>query len=113
MLEFRRHSLNMFLLAAAAAVQSVDRRLKSIVVPPPALEPATGTSGADDWRILATNSGTAALRVDRLTIGDIQLARVPALIARQGALTTSLLGNSVLNRLTSFTIEGDRLVMKQ
>jgi hypothetical protein len=60
-LEFRRNSLNMFLLAAAAAVQSVDRRLKSIVVPPAPLEQATATSGADDWRILAGNSGLDAL----------------------------------------------------
>ena len=60
-LEFRRHSLNMFLLAAAAAVQSVDRRLKSIVVPPAPLDPATVTTGADDWRVLAGNSGTETL----------------------------------------------------
>jgi hypothetical protein len=59
--EFRRQSLNMFLLAAAAAVQSVDRRLQSVVIPPPPLDPATATSGADDWRILANNSGTDVL----------------------------------------------------
>ncbi|MDR3375528.1 MAG: TIGR02281 family clan AA aspartic protease [Ancalomicrobiaceae bacterium] len=58
-------------------------------------------------------TSAAPVTLDRLTIGDIQLARIPALIARPGALTTSLLGNSVLNRLTSFTIEGDRLVMRQ
>jgi hypothetical protein len=71
-LEFRRQSLNMFLLAAAAAVQSVDRRLRSIVIPPSPLESATGTSGADDWRILAKNSGTD-------TLGLVVSPRPPAL----------------------------------
>jgi hypothetical protein len=60
-LDFRRQSLNLFLLAAAAAVQSVDRRLQSVVAPPAPLEPATATSGADDWRLLAANSGMEAL----------------------------------------------------
>ncbi|HEY3398501.1 MAG TPA: hypothetical protein VGM19_12670 [Armatimonadota bacterium] len=60
-LSFRRHSLSMFILAAAAAVQSVDRRLVSIVAPPPPLEAATALSGADDWKVLAANSGVASL----------------------------------------------------
>lgn len=60
-LDFRRQSLNLFLLAAAAAVQSVDRRLHSLVAPPPPLDPATGTTGCDDWRLLAANSGMDAL----------------------------------------------------
>lgn len=60
-LEFRRQSLNMFLLAAAAAVESVDRRLESVVVPPAPLAAPTATTGADDWRILASNSGTDTL----------------------------------------------------
>lgn len=60
-LEFRRQSLNMFLLAAAAAVESVDRRLESVVVPPAPLDSNTATTGADDWRILAANSGTDTL----------------------------------------------------
>ncbi len=60
-LDFRRQSLNLFLLAAAAAVQSVDRRLQSVIAPPAPLDPATDVSGADDWRVLAANSGAAAL----------------------------------------------------
>ncbi|MDR3494631.1 MAG: TIGR02281 family clan AA aspartic protease [Ancalomicrobiaceae bacterium] len=58
-------------------------------------------------------TSAAPITLDTLTIGDIALDRVPALVARPGALTTSLLGNSVLNRLASFTIEGDRLVLRQ
>jgi hypothetical protein len=60
-LDFRRQSLSLFLLAAAAAVQSVDRRLESVVAPPPPLDPATSTTGADDWRLLAANSGMDGL----------------------------------------------------
>ena len=60
-LDFRRQSLSLFLLAAAAAVQSVDRRLESVVAPPAPVDPATATSGADDWRVLAGNSGMEAL----------------------------------------------------
>ena len=60
-LDFRRQSLNFFLLAAAAAIQSVDRRLRSLVAPPPPLDPSTGTTGCDDWRLLAANSGMGAL----------------------------------------------------
>ena len=60
-LSFRRQSLSLFLLAAAAAVKSVDRRLLSVVVPPSPLAPEAGVSGADDWRVLAANSGAEVL----------------------------------------------------
>ncbi len=60
-LDFRRRSLSLFLLAAAAAIQSVDRRLQSVVAPPPPLDPSTSTTGADDWRQLAANAGMESL----------------------------------------------------
>lgn len=60
-MEFRRHSLSMFLLAAAAAIQSVDRRLQSIVMPPPPLSPTSRHSGTDDQRLLAASSGADAV----------------------------------------------------
>jgi len=60
-LDFRRSSLSLFLLAATAAIQSVDRRLQSIVVPPPPLDPRTATGGADNWKVLASNSGAAIM----------------------------------------------------
>jgi hypothetical protein len=51
----------MFLLAATAAVQSVDRRLESLVIPPPPLDPNTGATGADDWEVLSADAGVDAL----------------------------------------------------
>jgi aspartyl protease family protein len=39
------------------------------------------------------------------------MRNVPALVARRGALGESLLGMSFLERLKSYTVERDRLVM--
>ena len=47
-----------------------------------------------------------------LTIGDVTLRQVRALVARPGALDVSLLGNSYLERLDSFTVSGDRLILR-
>lgn len=55
----------------------------------------------------------AEVRLGAVTIGDISLRNVRALVARPGALETSLLGNSFLSRLSSFTVEGRRLTMRQ
>lgn len=54
----------------------------------------------------------AAVTVDRLVVGSIVARRVPALVAEQGDLRTSLLGMSFLNRLESYEVRGDRLVMR-
>ena len=59
--EFRRQSLAMFLLAARAAIQAVDRRLRSVVMPPPLGAPASRYSGADDWRLLAESAAVDAV----------------------------------------------------
>ena len=61
----------------------------------------------------ANGATTAALtRLDRVAIGPIVVTGVPALVARPGALGESLLGMSFLERLQSFSVEGDRLVLK-
>lgn len=54
----------------------------------------------------------AAVTLDRVTVGSIVESRVPALIAQPGQLRTSLLGMSFLNRLHSWEVRGDRLVMR-
>lgn len=46
---FRRNSMLMFLLAAAAAIQAVDRRLVTAVMPSAALGSREAGLGADDW----------------------------------------------------------------
>ena len=67
-LQFRRQSLAMFLLAARAAIQAVDRRLRSIVMPPPLAAPNSRHTGADDWRLLADRAAVDA--VSLLIVGE-------------------------------------------
>lgn len=54
----------------------------------------------------------AAVTLDRVAVGGIVEHAVPALIAQPGQLKTSLLGMSFLNRLQSWEVRGDRLVMR-
>jgi aspartyl protease family protein len=54
----------------------------------------------------------ASVTLDRLAVGSIEERRVPALIAQPGQLKTSLLGMSFLNRLQSWEVRGDRLMMR-
>jgi aspartyl protease family protein len=54
----------------------------------------------------------APVTLDRVTIGGITERSVSALIAQPGALRTNLLGMSFLNRLQSWEVRGDRLVMR-
>ncbi len=63
---------------------------------------------------VATANGAALaaeVRIDRIAVGPIIVRNVPALVARPGALDESLLGMSFLERLKSYTVERDRLVM--
>ena len=50
--------------------------------------------------------------LDRLAVGSIVERQVPALIAQPGQLRTNLLGMSFLNRLESWEVRGDRLMMR-
>lgn len=54
----------------------------------------------------------AAVTLDRLGVGTIVEHAVPALIAQPGQLKTSLLGMSFLNRLESYSVTSDRLVLR-
>jgi aspartyl protease family protein len=55
---------------------------------------------------------TAAVTLDRVSVGGITERSVPALIAQRGQLRTNLLGMSFLNRLESWEVRGDRLTMR-
>ena len=55
----------------------------------------------------------AEVRLGAIRIGDIEVRNVRAMVARPGQLETSLLGNTFLSRLASFTVEGRRLTMRQ
>jgi len=54
----------------------------------------------------------APVTLDRVSIGGIIERSVPALIAQPGGLRTNLLGMSFLNRLESWEVRGDKLVLR-
>ena len=54
----------------------------------------------------------ASVTLDRLVVGGIVEREVPALIAQPGQLRVSLLGMSFLNRLQSWEVRGDKLMMR-
>jgi aspartyl protease family protein len=54
----------------------------------------------------------APVTLDRIAVGTLVERSVPALIAQPGQLKTSLLGMSFLNRLESWEVRADRLMMR-
>ena len=54
----------------------------------------------------------APIRLDEIKIGDIEITNVPASVMGEG-LESSLLGMSYLSRLSSFTVDQDRLILRQ
>lgn len=55
----------------------------------------------------------APIVLDAVTIGDIELNNVRAAIAQPGKLQQSVLGNSFLNRLSSYEFSGSKLVLRR
>jgi aspartyl protease family protein len=53
----------------------------------------------------------AQVTLDRLAVGGLEERSVEALIVQPGQLRTSLLGMSFLNRLQSWQVSGDRLIL--
>lgn len=54
----------------------------------------------------------ATIRLERLEIADFALTDLRAFVARPGSLETSLLGMSAMDRLRSWRVEGDRLILE-
>ena len=54
----------------------------------------------------------ASVTLDRVGVGVVIERSVPALIAQPGQLKTNLLGMSFLNRLESWEVRGDKLIMR-
>ena len=54
----------------------------------------------------------APVTLDRVAVGSIIERSVPALVAQPGQLKVSLLGMSFLNRLESWEVRGDRLLLR-
>lgn len=55
---------------------------------------------------------TAPIRLDSISVGPITERNVDALVSRPGILTTNLLGQSFLQRLPSYEVRGDRLILR-
>ncbi|MBO6891282.1 MAG: TIGR02281 family clan AA aspartic protease [Roseibium sp.] len=53
----------------------------------------------------------APVRIDQITVGDHTLRNIRGFVARDGSLETSLFGMTALDRLRSWRIEGDKLIM--
>ena len=65
-------------------------------------------------RVSTANGMTMAapVRLQSVTVGDLQFSNIPALVAQPGALKESLLGNSFLERLVSYEVRADTLVLR-
>ncbi len=70
-----------------------------------------------DYRVsVSTANGralTAPVTLEAVTVGNITLKSVRALVARPGALQENLLGQSYLTRLSGYSVERNRLVLRQ
>jgi len=54
----------------------------------------------------------ARVKIDHVSLGELTLDRVEALVTRPGALQQSLLGMSFLSRLQSYEFSGNQLLMR-
>ena len=70
--------------------------------------------GAFTTRVSTANgvAYAAPAFLDSIAIGSITERRVPALVARPGALEDNLLGQSFLTRLAGYEVRGDRLILR-
>jgi aspartyl protease family protein len=72
------------------------------------------TANLDYTQVYSTANGTvygAPIRLSAMTVGAIRVDDVKASV-NSGEMDGSLLGMSYLSRLSGFTVEGDRLILK-
>jgi aspartyl protease family protein len=72
--------------------------------------------GENDYAItVRTANGVtqaAPIMLPELIVGDIREADVRAMVARPGALSENLLGMTFLERLSSYEVRGDQLILR-
>lgn len=90
--------------ASTVVIRAEDTEKIGLAVSPLAFTIPISTANG---RALAADATIATL-----SVGGIALRHVPALVTRAGALRENLLGMSFLDQLESFTVAGDRLIMK-
>jgi aspartyl protease family protein len=64
-----------------------------------------------DLETAGGHTKAARLTLDRLAIGHLVERSVPALVVQHGQMKTNLLGMSFLNRLESWEVRGERLLL--
>ncbi|MEO1066136.1 MAG: TIGR02281 family clan AA aspartic protease [Pseudomonadota bacterium] len=64
--------------------------------------------------VQTANGRTTAspVTIDSLSVGSIERRNIPGLVARENDLTVSLLGRTFLDELSSFTVGGDTLELR-
>lgn len=80
-----------------------------------ALAAGIAAEGLDYTRPVRTANGVlmvAATRLDRVEVGELRFHDVGAFIAPDEALSTDLLGVNLLDRLESYEVRGDEMVLR-
>ena len=98
--------VSMMLDSGASSVVLTQEAAKAAGLPLEVLQYTTNVDTANG------RARVAPVTLDRITIGNIVERSVPALIAQPGALRTNLLGMSFLNRLESWEVRGDTLLLR-
>ena len=98
--------VSMVLDSGASAVVLTQEAAKAAGLPLEVLQYTTNVDTANG------RARVAPVTLDRLTIGNIVERSVPALIAQPGALRTNLLGMSFLDRLESWEVREDKLLLR-
>lgn len=96
----------MVLDSGASAVVLTQEAAKAAGLPVEVLNYTTNVETANG------RARVAPVTLDRLAVGGIEERSVPALIAQPGQLRSNLLGMSFLNRLESWEVRGDNLVLR-
>jgi len=100
------HSIPMILDTGASSVVLTNEAAKAVGLPVEVIKYTVNIATANG------HTKAAEVTLDRLAVGSIVERSVPALIAQPGQLKTSLLGMSFLNRLQSWEVRGDKLVLR-
>jgi aspartyl protease family protein len=98
--------VSMVLDSGASSVVLTQEAAKAVGLPLEVLQYTANVETANG------RTRAAPVTLDRITIGNIVERSVPALIAQPGALRTNLLGMSFLNRLESWEVRGDKLLLR-
>ena len=94
-----------------------DTGASSVVLTAEDAKRAGLTPGPADFSVTTQTANGVAMAapvmLDNVSVGGITLTRVRALVSKPGALSRSLLGHDFLDRLSSYEVRGDQLILRQ